>query len=301
VTLRTSETTLVTTPEHPFAKLGAGWTSASALAVGDRIVTRGAHDATLVGVEQRQVPPTPVYNLSVEKTHAYFVSDRALLVHNAGCGRGRGGGGEPSLEQVRAIVLPNQPFNNLGGDNSNCTACTMASLAGFNHVSTFVFAHRDQPHIVDSLGGLDLPRLKEAMAQIGLRSSRTPDEGEFPPANEWSAARDRAAQPSPPPFSHWNESVEFMRSSTANTFAVLLMNYRRGEYGDHALVGVRQDDGRIVFLDFQRDPPQVLDLGPTGLGLYSMDVIPTDVDWRTNNPLSNLVNRGGGAGPSGPR
>ena len=35
-----------------------------------------------------------VYNLTVEKTHAYFVSERALLVHNAGCG-------EKSLEDMR--------------------------------------------------------------------------------------------------------------------------------------------------------------------------------------------------------
>jgi hypothetical protein len=93
VTLRTSKMTVETTPEHRFAKLGAGWTPASELAVGDRLVTHGTQDAALVGVDLRQVSPTPVYNLTVAKTHAYFVSEYALLVHNADCG-------EKSLEDI---------------------------------------------------------------------------------------------------------------------------------------------------------------------------------------------------------
>jgi hypothetical protein len=88
VSIRTTDAVVGTTPEHPFAKVGAGWTPASQLAPGDRIVTRGAQDATLVAVKVREVPATPVYNLTVEKTHSYFVSDRALLVHNVGCGSG---------------------------------------------------------------------------------------------------------------------------------------------------------------------------------------------------------------------
>jgi intein/homing endonuclease len=74
--------TLVTTPEHPFAKVGVGWTRAADLTRGDRVETAGGEHATVVGVEIREVQPTPVYNLTVSRTHAYFVGAQALLVHN---------------------------------------------------------------------------------------------------------------------------------------------------------------------------------------------------------------------------
>jgi hypothetical protein len=69
-------------------KSGAGWTNAGDLALGDRIVTAGASEpVTVTGIEPRSTNPTPVYNLSVEGSHTYYVGPDALLVHNAdnGC------------------------------------------------------------------------------------------------------------------------------------------------------------------------------------------------------------------------
>jgi hypothetical protein len=54
VTLRTTETPVVTMPDHPFARLGAGWTAASgASAAAQDCSTRGAHAVAVVASERR--------------------------------------------------------------------------------------------------------------------------------------------------------------------------------------------------------------------------------------------------------
>lgn len=86
VTLRTETSTLVTTPDHPFAKVDSGWTPAARLRVGDTIHVRGSGRGTKVlELSVREVPPTPVYNLTVDRTHTYFVGSQDLLVHNVSC------------------------------------------------------------------------------------------------------------------------------------------------------------------------------------------------------------------------
>jgi Pretoxin HINT domain len=86
VSIRTADAVVVATPEHPFAKVGAGWTPASQLAPGDMIVAAARPEgARVLAVTVNDVPPTEVYNLTVEKTHTYFVGSQELLVHNVGC------------------------------------------------------------------------------------------------------------------------------------------------------------------------------------------------------------------------
>jgi hypothetical protein len=83
VTLYTAAGPIVTTPEHPFARVGSGWTAAGDLASGDRIVTADeAEPAIVLRSETRQVEPTSVYNLTVEPGHAYYVGVDRLLAHN---------------------------------------------------------------------------------------------------------------------------------------------------------------------------------------------------------------------------
>lgn len=83
VALHTAGGEIVTTPEHPFARIGSGWTPAGELAVGDRIATAQADEpATILQLEIRRVRPTSVYNLTVEHGHAYHVGSDHLLVHN---------------------------------------------------------------------------------------------------------------------------------------------------------------------------------------------------------------------------
>jgi hypothetical protein len=83
VTLHTAGGAIVTTPEHPFARVGSGWIPAGELAVGDRIVTASEDDpATILQLEIQRVRPTSVYNFTVEHGHAYHVGPDRLLVHN---------------------------------------------------------------------------------------------------------------------------------------------------------------------------------------------------------------------------
>lgn len=95
LTLHVSSGLLVTTPDHPFAKVGSGWTPAGALAVGDEIETQEGGPRRISSITTQRVAPTLVYNLTVAGTHAYFVGRESLLVHNVNCLRPR-----PSSEDL---------------------------------------------------------------------------------------------------------------------------------------------------------------------------------------------------------
>lgn len=89
VNIETSLSRIQVTPKHPFAILGRGWTAAGDLVVGDVIQTAVEGDpATIVSVLATQVPRIPVYNMTVQASHAYFVGGDKLMVHN-GCGASR--------------------------------------------------------------------------------------------------------------------------------------------------------------------------------------------------------------------
>lgn len=83
VTLRWAGETLETTPEHAFFVIGRGWVPAAKLQPGDQ-AAGSAGAVRLERVEVREVVPFTVYNLLVERTHAYRVGRAGLLVHN-GC------------------------------------------------------------------------------------------------------------------------------------------------------------------------------------------------------------------------
>jgi hypothetical protein len=307
VTLRTSQATVVTTPEHPFARVGTGWTAAIELRVGDRIATRSSHDATVVQVEVRDVSPTPVYNLTVAKTHSYFVSDRDLLVHNVNCFPWRNPPDRPAVpnppdpqvllerarerdrrarERLNAARLQRE-FNDVEGPG-NCSGCTLASLGDFSNLSQFIEQHSNEANVKKSLSGLDNMKIWHLTGRLGLRSRATPMPYTFPPTTAAvSAARRAAASPVPPPFQHWEEVTRFMQEPTANTFAVTYDYHDNGEYGGHALVAVRQEDGTITYIDFQLRPPRIRDL--RGRNIYTVTVIPTDIDWRFNRQLYRMV------------
>ncbi|MCF6284856.1 MAG: HINT domain-containing protein, partial [Candidatus Hydrogenedentes bacterium] len=82
VLLRTGDTLIETTAEHPFWVVDTGWTSAEDLHVGDQLLTKERQAITIESTElvDRIVP---VYNLEVAKLHTYFVGEQSVLVHNA--------------------------------------------------------------------------------------------------------------------------------------------------------------------------------------------------------------------------
>lgn len=83
VELRWAGETLSTTPDHAFFIVDRGWVPAAELRPGDQAVG-SAGPVRLEGLDVREVPPFAVFNLLVERTHAYRVGRAGLLVHN-GC------------------------------------------------------------------------------------------------------------------------------------------------------------------------------------------------------------------------
>jgi hypothetical protein len=85
--LETEHQSFVTTPEHPFATVGSGWVRAGELAPGDRVISAkfGSLRVSSVRIETR-AQPVPVFNLRVERAHAYWAGSADVLVHNTGCG-----------------------------------------------------------------------------------------------------------------------------------------------------------------------------------------------------------------------
>jgi hypothetical protein len=289
VTVRTELSTLVTTPEHPFAKVDSGWTPAANLAPGDRVHIRGSAEGTKVlELNTREMPPTAVYNLTVERTHAYFVGFQNVLVHNIDCfGRTRRkpesqpSGRGPGTEKFLDIQSP---------DAGRCTACMMASLGDFDTLSHFLNTHADKPGIDDSLRGLDDADLTNMMKSVGLRSDATPEPETFPkPGTAFELESViRAERPGGARFKYWREVETFMRTSRANTFALSIQCWKDGRRA-HALVGVRKDDGTIAFLDFSLEPPVLLDIKK--LNIWSVLVIPTNVDWHDNRHVNDLFEK----------
>ncbi len=93
--LKTTTELIKTTPDHPFFLVGRGWTAARHLRPGNRVATAvEGRSATIVETRLARVPPTPVYNLTVEEQHVFHIGREKLLVHND-CG--------PRLGSVRRL------------------------------------------------------------------------------------------------------------------------------------------------------------------------------------------------------
>ena len=326
VVVSTSSVAVTTTPEHPFAKMGAGWTRAADLLRGDEIETASGGSATVIAAEAREVPPTAVYNLTVSKTHAYFVGAQALLVHNTDCGGTPAAGGgrkrareegpsqerehfearraqrkaelterwrarERAREQHRMSV---DPFNDMPG-RPNCVYCSLGGLSDVDKVSTLIRQHNID--VSDPNQMLTYPQMDKLMRELGLRHEDTPPLQKFPGSSaERREARNRARDEGRkglprPEFPFQKQAKEFMANSSANTFVVVFFELFHGvHHNAHAVLAVRRDDGSIVYLDLQTVPPSIYDdLDPRARQVI---VTPTAVDWRGNKQLSNVVENG---------
>jgi hypothetical protein len=305
VTLRTRESTLVTTPDHPFAKIGTGWTHAGELRVGDRIETLPAPTGTpVLAIEVQQVPATLVYNLTVARTHAYFVGSDALLVHNVDCKR-MPPGSEILAREARELreaqdrarqLLAEQRARQLAAEREkrrlvlndtrgywgrrNCAYCTYAGLSDADKLSLFLRQNDMDDSVMPNLA-----EINRVLRQLGLMSSTTPAIAAFPPTQEKRRRAKEVAQgdlqPRPGEVgAAGRDAQSFMQNSSANTFAV---NVIFGDQGSHSLIAIRRDDGSIVFLDLQRKPPQAY--AALDEFVHTVVVMPTDVDWRYNRQL----------------
>ena len=87
VRLETHHEAILTTPEHPFATPGSGWSRAGRLAPGDWLVSERFGAVQILSVSSEPATrPVPVFNLSVPSSQAYFVGTDRVLVHNTNCG-----------------------------------------------------------------------------------------------------------------------------------------------------------------------------------------------------------------------
>lgn len=83
-----------------------------------------------------------------------------------------------------------------------------------------------------------------------------------------------------------------MQNSSSNTFFINTEFWNSSGPSGHAVLAVRDVDGSIKFLDFQKVPPAIVDptkLDPTKVRTYKVDVTPTDIDWRYNHQIYRVV------------
>jgi hypothetical protein len=73
--------TIRTTDSHPFWVEDKGWTPAGSIVAGDVLRTQSGDRVPVVASSVVQ-ETVPVYNLEVSDLHTYFVSGKAILVHN---------------------------------------------------------------------------------------------------------------------------------------------------------------------------------------------------------------------------
>ncbi|RHX89489.1 hypothetical protein DLM76_21420, partial [Leptospira yasudae] len=71
-----------TTASHPFQIEGKGWVEVKDLRVGDRSILSNEKTLSITSIDIEEREET-VYNLKVEDAHTYFVTEDAILVHNA--------------------------------------------------------------------------------------------------------------------------------------------------------------------------------------------------------------------------
>ena len=75
--------TIRCTPQHPFWVVDRGWVRAGHLEAGDRLLDIHSEAVIIESVvSERTHASEPVYDLSVEEVHTYYVGQAAVLVHN---------------------------------------------------------------------------------------------------------------------------------------------------------------------------------------------------------------------------
>jgi hypothetical protein len=293
VSIETAEGTLLTTPDHLFARFSGGWVPAGQLSVGEKIVSAAAPQGSpIIEIASKDVAETSVYNLTIAKTHSYLVSSAGLLVHNVDCwGRERprdddsstdgesSARSRTSLEELIARTREEElrekrRFNDSEGRLAfeNCVYCTLGGLSDFDKLSVFL---RDSG--LNERQRVSPKRNHELLERFKLRSENTP-----PPATFQRSKKRRWPHREDPQ----RDAQKFMQESSSNTFALIIKPTPQSPVG-HSMIAVRQPDGSITYVDLQQTPPKTYDgLNPK---IQLVEVIPTDVDWRFNRQLSKVV------------
>jgi hypothetical protein len=272
IRVHTGNDSVVTTPEHPFARPSSGWTRATDLATGDELVSASEKsDVTIQSLERLQVESTPVYNLSVEPGRAYFVGSSALLVHNTDCRSRRR---EPLL------------VNDMPEFTRHCGFCSLAALVDMSVAE--LTDTRDIPPTNDGLSPSQFQRLLERAGAISPGTRAT----------VWKqpAGGNAATHPA-----QALEQFIHDEHSDTNTFAIVYARPDREELPRgsgrfqtvmtmHAITAVREDDGSTIYIDFQARPPKTSrTLNPN---IDTLAVWRTTTDYKYNRHMLNALRYG---------
>jgi hypothetical protein len=125
---------VVTTAPHPFYVIGKGFTEARSLRAGEAIASRAGEPATITAIDHTAA--MPVYNLTVDSDHTYFVGEAGggLWVHNTWCGSPDPYSGDPfpgmSPRQGlhSPLKAPSTPYHNFPVQDPLRTALDPADL-----------------------------------------------------------------------------------------------------------------------------------------------------------------------------
>jgi len=324
VTIRTADDVIVTTPDHLFARFDGGWSPASRLAVGERLVSSASvTGSAILEIQTREAPGTQVYNLTVERTHTYLVGTGRVLVHNVDCsGERRPTLGELLAEERKAESSGEVPAEKgdrktlgqlLAEEREQERDELRAKLRDFredhqrrlealrrkaaNEKKKFNDSKGDAAYencVYCSLGGLsDYDKLSVFLKDSELNERDTPSGR----GNRRLLEQLGLRRKSPEESSARNrfqgrrgraqqEAEDFMRNSDENTFAIIVKGAPGAPVG-HSMIAVRQPDGSIVYIDLQKVPPATYDHLNPAIG--AVEVLPTDIDWRFNRQLTSQV------------
>jgi hypothetical protein len=319
VELSTVTERVVTTPEHPFART-TGWTPAGELKVGDVIETASG-TTRVVGMRQLQVPPTEVYNLTIDQTHAYFAGRSGLLVHNVDCKKPTLGEllAAERAEELRkkytpaelAAIIRERRYqeelrrsqveqriktlkeriwwrnNRLTLNDSNdpraqnCIHCSLAALSDADKLSTFLREHGYDEN--KELFEKDLPSLlrKQGLTHVGTAEAKSYSRADL--VAPWTQLLKNGAD------RRTMDMTPFGRLPEASA-----REFMKSTHGNTNIVAFRS----LVSVENPRGSGkfEVKSVGHAvtavrhedGSVVY-VEVFPTDVDWRYNRQLFAAV------------
>jgi hypothetical protein len=167
----------------------------------------------------------------------------------------------------------------------------MTALSDEDKVSVWVEKTRSEPE------GANRDNLEQDLERVGLRHPATNERGlgtdprqDFPPREQVvplavEAIRRPKGAPRPE-YDYVAHGEDYMRRSNSNTFVIAVTSFDGKNLGSHTIVAVKGPDGSITYMDFQTQPPKVArHLDPK---IFSVTVVPTDIDWRFNRQLHSM-------------
>lgn len=310
VTISTDGGTVIATPEHPFARMGHGWTPARELVVGDQIRTaRGGPHVVLRTRVQDLEKPVRVYNLTIDPGHSYYAGVGSLLVHNGGsCSRPArledDEISETSIERRHGPPPGTLQVNDSEGNlrEENCAYCTQAAAHDLSSVSTLIarlktLEERDPPPPPPVL---DLSFLGIREPEGEASGPRVPYEWKPHNPTYEEAGRQfkllglvNKSTTSSRKFRATAAAERFMRRTPEDTFAVAVEQSFSGPGGipmstKHMVLAIRKADHSLQYIDFQQVPPIISTSLPGELSF----VAPLDVEWRDNQQITAAVQWG---------